>query len=90
VCARPCVCVCSDSVVETNASVFQVITMRHTDIFRYCLLCSTSGLENREHGREDPSRWPRDTLYPQNLALTSTTSDGRSAGIVHVKYSLAE
>jgi hypothetical protein len=23
-----------------------------------------SGLENREHGRRDPSRWPRDNLYP--------------------------
>jgi hypothetical protein len=28
-----------------------------------------SGLENREYGRGDPLRWPRDTLYPQNLAL---------------------
>jgi hypothetical protein len=23
------------------------------------------GLENREYGRRDPLRWPRDTLYPQ-------------------------
>jgi hypothetical protein len=27
-------------------------------------------------------RWPRDTLYPLNLALTSPTSGGRSVGIV--------
>jgi hypothetical protein len=44
---------------------------------------SGSGLENRYYGRKDPSRCPRDTLYPQKLALTSPTSDGRSIGIVH-------
>jgi hypothetical protein len=26
-------------------------------------------------------RWPRDTLYPQKLALTTSTSFGRSVGI---------
>jgi hypothetical protein len=26
-----------------------------------------SRLENREHGRGDPLRWPRDTLYPQKV-----------------------
>jgi hypothetical protein len=25
-------------------------------------------------------RWPRDTLYPRKLALTSPTSGGRSVG----------
>jgi hypothetical protein len=43
---------------------------------------SGSGLESREHGRRDPSHWPRGTLYPQKLALTSPTSGGRSVGIV--------
>jgi hypothetical protein len=43
---------------------------------------SGSGLENREYGRVDPLRWPRDTLYPQKLALTSPTSGGHSVGIV--------
>jgi hypothetical protein len=38
---------------------------------------SGSGLEIREYGRRDPSRWPRSTLNPQKLALTSPTSDGR-------------
>jgi hypothetical protein len=33
--------------------------------------------------RGNPLRWPRNTLYPQNLALTSPTSGGRSVGIVH-------
>jgi hypothetical protein len=36
------------------------------------------GLESR-----DPSRWPRGTLYPQKLALTLSTSGGRSL----VRYS---
>jgi hypothetical protein len=27
-----------------------------------------SGLEIREYGSRDPSRWPRGTLYPQMLA----------------------
>jgi hypothetical protein len=38
--------------------------------------------ENWEYGRRDPSRWPHGTLYPQNLAITSPTSGGRSVGIV--------
>jgi hypothetical protein len=43
------------------------------------------GLENRDYGRGDPLRWPRDTLYPQKLALTSPTSGGRSVGIVRLR-----
>jgi hypothetical protein len=45
---------------------------------------SGSGLENREYGRGDPLRWPRDTFYPQKLAITSPTSGGRSVGIVRL------
>jgi hypothetical protein len=41
-----------------------------------------TGLEIREYGRRNPSRWQRGTLYPQKLALTSLTSGGRSVGIV--------
>jgi hypothetical protein len=37
-----------------------------------------SGLECREYGRRVPSRWPRGTLYPQNLSLNSLRSGGRS------------
>jgi hypothetical protein len=44
--------------------------------------CSGFGLDNREYGRRDPPHWPRDTLYQQKLALTSSTSGGRSASIV--------
>jgi hypothetical protein len=43
---------------------------------------SGSGLENRDYGRRDPSRWPHGTLYPQTLALTLPTSGGRSVRIV--------
>jgi hypothetical protein len=43
---------------------------------------SGSGIEIREYGRRDQSRWPSGTLYPQTLALTSTTAGGRSVGIV--------
>jgi hypothetical protein len=41
-----------------------------------------TGLESREYGRRDPSCWPRGTLYPQKVALTSPTSGGRSDDIV--------
>jgi hypothetical protein len=48
------------------------------------------GLENRDYGRRDPSRWPRGTLYPQNLALISLTSGGRSVGIVRWRTQATE
>jgi hypothetical protein len=40
------------------------------------------GLEIREYGRKNSSRWQRGTLYPQKLAPTSPTSGGRSVGIL--------
>jgi hypothetical protein len=40
------------------------------------------GLERREYGSRDPSGSLLGTLYPQNFALTSLTSGGRSVGIV--------
>jgi hypothetical protein len=43
---------------------------------------SVSGLENLDYGRRDSSRRPRGTLYPQKLAPSSSTSGGRSVGIV--------
>jgi hypothetical protein len=51
---------------------------------------SGSGLEIREYGRRDPSRWPRDTLYRQKLALTSPTSGGQSVGIVRSRNQATE
>jgi hypothetical protein len=44
-----------------------------------------SGQENRINGRGDPLRRPRDTLYPQKLALTLPTSGGRSVDIVRLR-----
>jgi hypothetical protein len=51
---------------------------------------SGSGLENWEYGHRDPLRWPRDTLYPQKLALTSPTSGGRSVCIVCLRTKTTE
>jgi hypothetical protein len=42
---------------------------------------SGSGLENRDYGRRNPLRWPHGTLYPRNLALTSSTCGDRSFDI---------
>jgi hypothetical protein len=50
---------------------------------------SGSGLENRECGRGEPY-WPRGTLYPQKLALTSPTSGCRSVGIVRSRTQATE
>jgi hypothetical protein len=66
----------------------------HCDrVTRGCLLTvyinqiynDASGQENRINDRGDPLRWPRDTLYPQKLALTSPTTGGRSVGIVRLR-----
>jgi hypothetical protein len=48
------------------------------------------GLENRDYGSGDPLRWPCDTLYPQNLALTSPTCGGRSVGTVRLRTKTTE
>jgi hypothetical protein len=51
---------------------------------------SGSGLEIREYGRRDPSRWPRSILYSQKLALSSSTSNGRLVGIVRLRTEATE
>jgi hypothetical protein len=51
---------------------------------------SGSGLESREYGRGDPLRRPRDTIYPQKLALTWPTSGGRSVSIVRLRIKTTE
>jgi hypothetical protein len=51
---------------------------------------SGSVLENWKSGRGDTLSWPRDTFYPQTLALTSPTSGGRSVGIVHSRTKATE
>jgi hypothetical protein len=48
------------------------------------------GLENRQYGRGDPLRCPRDNLYPLKLALTSPTCGGRLVGIVRLRTEARE
>jgi hypothetical protein len=50
---------------------------------------SDYSLESREYSRRDPSHWPRGTLHPQKLALTST-SCGSSVGIVRLQTQATE
>jgi hypothetical protein len=59
-----------------------MVLYHYIRIWIFVYVCNAPGLESREYGRSDPSRWPRGTLYPQKLALTSPTSGGRSVGIV--------
>jgi hypothetical protein len=51
----------------------------------YFVLCLTtefrSGLEIRNYGRRNLSRWPRGTLYTHKLALTLPTCGRRLVGI---------
>jgi hypothetical protein len=58
-------------------------------VFQNYMLIQT-GLESREYGRRDPLRWPRGTLYPQKLALTSLTSGDFSVGIVRSRTQATE
>jgi hypothetical protein len=51
---------------------------------------SGCGLENRDYGRRDSSRWQLGTLYPQQLTLTSSTSGGRSVGILRSRTQAME
>jgi hypothetical protein len=51
---------------------------------------SGSCLESQDYGHRDPSRWPRDILYPETLVLTSPTSVGRSVGIVRSRTQATE
>jgi hypothetical protein len=51
---------------------------------------SGSALESWEYDHEDLLRWPRNTLYPQKLALTSPTSGGRSVDAVRLRTKATE
>jgi hypothetical protein len=48
------------------------------------------GLESRKYGHGDPSRRPRDILYPQKFTLTSPTSGGHSIGIFRPRTQATE
>jgi hypothetical protein len=45
-------------------------------------IVAAPGLENQSYDWRESLRWPRDTLYPLKLALTSLTGRDRSIGIV--------
>jgi hypothetical protein len=51
---------------------------------------SGSGLDSREYGCRDPTRWSRGTFYQQTLVLNSTKSGGRSVGIVRLRTQTSE
>jgi hypothetical protein len=82
--------------VLIQQNVAAVSTLKHVTLnsslrFRLQLLVvKNTGLESREYGRRDPSRWPRGTLYQQKLVLTSPTSGGRSVGIVRSRTRVTE
>jgi hypothetical protein len=42
------------------------------------------------NSRGDLLRWPRDSLYPLNFALTLPTSGGRSVGIVRLRTKIPQ
>jgi hypothetical protein len=89
----------SKSDFESYWSVKSTLRRIRNELFRvshkpsirlYGQSANMSGLENREYGRGDPLRWPRDTLYPQKLAITSPTGCGRSVGIVRLRTEATE
>jgi hypothetical protein len=51
---------------------------------------SDSSLEIRDYDHRDPPRRPRCTLYTQKLALTLSTSGGRSVSVVHSQTKVME
>jgi hypothetical protein len=53
-------------------------------------MTALAGLEIREYGRRNQSRWLRGTLYPLKLALTSLTSGSRSVAIVRSQTQATE
>jgi hypothetical protein len=65
-------------------------TRKNCDYKILVVSCKLYGIEIREYGRKDQSRWPRGTPYPQKLALTSPISGGRSVGIVRSRTQVTE
>jgi hypothetical protein len=78
-------------VMINSICLWEHIIWKFKKLFRACKfkLVNTflHGQENRSNaeGGGNPLRWPRDTLYPQKLALTSLTSGGPSVGIVRLR-----
>jgi hypothetical protein len=65
------------SIPGTTRFFWQVVGLERGPLSLVSTTEELLGIENREYGRRDSSRWPRGTLYPQKkLALTSLTSGG--------------
>jgi hypothetical protein len=75
---------------KRHTSISQIHTMAMKVFIFKSVWLPCSGTENREYGRGDPLRWPRDNFTPQKLALTSPTSSGRSVGIVRSRNKATE
>jgi hypothetical protein len=85
VCACLCACVCA---CPCMAHLFFSIRpyspfVGPRPLFQFInLIRSPFRSRKLRNGRRDPSREPRDTLYPQKSVLTSPTRGGRSVGRV--------
>jgi hypothetical protein len=65
--------------------IFRSRKPRLTDVGIFFLLWKKNIINTKKGlGNAYPLRWPRDTLYPQKLALTSPTSGGRWVDIVRL------
>jgi hypothetical protein len=77
--------VCADHEVRILVSVIDVTLQGNESEKRFTMVeAQKPGLENRDYGRRDPLRWPRDT-YQLKLALTSPKGCGHSFGIVRLR-----
>jgi hypothetical protein len=66
-------------IVSKHLPTSSKMSQRNEERMKLC------GSVNEINGRGDPLLWPRDTLYPQKLALSSPTSGGRSVGILRLR-----
>jgi hypothetical protein len=71
-----------DAVDKSSVNISEGLNISTVNISEFILIivCQFfSGLDNREYSRRDPSRWPRDTLYPQKVC-TNIADKRRSLG----------
>jgi hypothetical protein len=80
------------SIVYLNTCVSSYGSGNLFDVVYLVLFALSSGLESREYGRKDSSRWLRLSLslYPQKLELTSPTIGCLPVGIVRSRTQATE
>jgi hypothetical protein len=83
---------CQQGRTESASYLFINFTAPVWDLAAFTVFNPTQWVRsrNRENCRRDPSRWPRGTLYPQKLALTSSTTGGLSVGTVRSRTQTTE